>query len=196
MDAAGAVDAQNAPTAPWKTAHTAVSHSAHSHQSLTIRRGSVLVSEGGQKILSLDRPDGYIAAGILSSLRRAGGLIVFDADGTRVLAEPLAVTGREITSVRLATDGRIAAGLSADSRAGTNDGLAIFDIDINSWKRKAVRTANRNFTRSEWMQFFPEIPYRRTSRSLPWPHDLPEGSIERKAAEAYELDHPDHGVRF
>ena len=31
MDAAGAVDAQNAPTAPWKTAHNAVSHSVHTH---------------------------------------------------------------------------------------------------------------------------------------------------------------------
>jgi hypothetical protein len=29
MDAAVAVDAQNAPTATWKTAQTAVSHSAH-----------------------------------------------------------------------------------------------------------------------------------------------------------------------
>jgi hypothetical protein len=34
MDAAGAVDAQNAPTAPWKTAQTAVSHIAHTHQDL------------------------------------------------------------------------------------------------------------------------------------------------------------------
>ena len=31
MDAAGSVDAQNASTAPWKTAQNAVSHSAHSH---------------------------------------------------------------------------------------------------------------------------------------------------------------------
>jgi hypothetical protein len=29
MEAAGAVDAQNAPTAPWKTAQHAVSHSYH-----------------------------------------------------------------------------------------------------------------------------------------------------------------------
>jgi hypothetical protein len=35
MDAAGAVDAQNAPTAPWKTAQTAVSHSAHTHHRLS-----------------------------------------------------------------------------------------------------------------------------------------------------------------
>ena len=30
MDAAVTVDAQNAPTVTWKTAQTAVSHSAHS----------------------------------------------------------------------------------------------------------------------------------------------------------------------
>jgi hypothetical protein len=54
MAAAGAVAAQIAATAPWKTAETAVSHSAHSPSSSTLRRGSVLVSEGGQKILSLD----------------------------------------------------------------------------------------------------------------------------------------------
>jgi len=35
MDAAGAVDAQNAPTAPWKTAHDAVSHSVHTHHRFT-----------------------------------------------------------------------------------------------------------------------------------------------------------------
>ena len=29
VEAAGAVDAKNAPTAPWKTAQTAVSHSYH-----------------------------------------------------------------------------------------------------------------------------------------------------------------------
>jgi hypothetical protein len=34
MDAAGAVDAQHAPTAPWKTAQNAVSHSAHTHHRL------------------------------------------------------------------------------------------------------------------------------------------------------------------
>ena len=30
LEAAGAVDAKSAPTAPWKTAQTAVSHSYHS----------------------------------------------------------------------------------------------------------------------------------------------------------------------
>jgi hypothetical protein len=35
MDAAVTVDAQNAPTATWKTAQNAVSHSAHTHHHLT-----------------------------------------------------------------------------------------------------------------------------------------------------------------
>jgi hypothetical protein len=34
MDAAVTVDAQNAPTATWKTAQNAVSHSAHRHHRL------------------------------------------------------------------------------------------------------------------------------------------------------------------
>ena len=37
MDAAVAVDAQNAPTATWKTAQNAVSHSAHTHHSIVRR---------------------------------------------------------------------------------------------------------------------------------------------------------------
>jgi hypothetical protein len=38
MDAAVAVDAQNAPTATWKTAENAVSHSAHTHHRLKERK--------------------------------------------------------------------------------------------------------------------------------------------------------------
>jgi len=40
MDAAGTVDAQNAPTVPWKTAQNAVSHSAHTHHSFVRREKS------------------------------------------------------------------------------------------------------------------------------------------------------------
>jgi hypothetical protein len=35
MDAAGPADAKSASTVPWKTAQTAVSHSAHTHYRLT-----------------------------------------------------------------------------------------------------------------------------------------------------------------
>ena len=73
--------------------------------------------------------------------------------------------------------------------AGYNDGVVLFDADPASWLRKAAKTANRNFTRLEWTRYFPETSYRRTIRSLPWPHDLSEA--ERKQAEAFEKEHPE-----
>jgi hypothetical protein len=54
--------------------------------------------------------------------------------------------------------------------------------------------ADRNLTREELAKYFPDfpkVPYRRTIRSLPWPHDLPEA--ERQQAEAREKDHPEEG---
>src|SRR5918993_2904487 len=38
MDAAAPADAKNAPTGTWKTAQDAVSHSAHAHYSVVLRR--------------------------------------------------------------------------------------------------------------------------------------------------------------
>ena len=84
-------------------------------------------------------------------------------------------------------EGRITAGYG-DVRGG-GSGVVLFDADPASWRRKAGQTANRNFTRREWTRYFPETPYRRTIRSLPWPHDLPEA--ERKQAEAFEKEHPE-----
>jgi hypothetical protein len=40
MDAAVAVDAQNAPTVTWKTAQNAVSHSAHAHHQRLTHKNS------------------------------------------------------------------------------------------------------------------------------------------------------------
>src|SRR4030095_13966954 len=46
VDADRAVDAQNAPTAPWKTAQSAVSHSDHTHH---------LLDEGRSETIPLTR---------------------------------------------------------------------------------------------------------------------------------------------
>ena len=73
--------------------------------------------------------------------------------------------------------------------AWRRSGVVLFDADPASWLRKAGQIANRNFTRLEWTRYFPETPYRRTIRSLPWPYDLPEA--ERKQAEAWEKEHPE-----
>jgi hypothetical protein len=80
--------------------------------------------------------------------------------------------------------------LAAGYGGGGGGGVVLWDVDLGSWQRLAGRIANRNFTRDEWRQYFPdEEPYRRTIRSLPWPHDLSE--VEREAAEAWEGEHPE-----
>jgi hypothetical protein len=52
--------------------------------------------------------------------------------------------------------------------------VVLFDVDLASWLRIAGRIANRNFTRDEWRQFFPERPtYRPTFPDLPIPPEAP-----------------------
>ena len=51
--------------------------------------------------------------------------------------------------------------------------------------RRPVATSRGSSGRA----YFPETSYRRTIRSLPWPHDLPEA--ERKQAEAFEKEYPE-----
>jgi hypothetical protein len=66
--------------------------------------------------------------------------------------------------------------ISPDSHtlaAGYNDRVALWHIDLESWQRVAGRVANRNFTRDEWRQFFPEKPeYRPTLPDLPVPPEV------------------------
>ena len=123
-------------------------------------------------------PAGQLAAGY------AGGVVLFNAQGQRLRLSPLKV--EEVTgSVAFGAKGTLAAAYS-----GSNDsGVVLFDADPLSWCRKAAQTANRNFTLAEWTQYFPGTPYRRTVRSLPWPHDPSEAEL--KQAEAFEKEHPE-----
>ena len=133
------------------------------------------------------RPEGQIAAGYTVVGRSVGGVVLFDARGERLRPAPLEVKEGYVTSVAFGPEGKVAAGYG-DRVVGVG-GVVLFDADPASWRRKAGQTANRNFTRLEWTRYFPETSYRRTIRSLPWPHDLPEA--ERKQAEAFEKEHPE-----
>ena len=129
-------------------------------------------------------PEGRIAAGY-GGLR--GGVVLFDARGERLRPTPLEVKEGYVNSVAFGPEGKIAAGYGVG--VGDRGGVVLFDADPASWLRKAGQVANRNFTRLEWTRYFPETSYRRTIRSFPWPHDLPEA--ERKQAEAFEKEHPE-----
>ena len=164
-----------------------------------LRADPIEVKEGGVRSVAFG-PGGTIAAGY--SLRNVafgpggiivagysgvvgGGVVLLDAKGERLWADPIEVKEGGVSSVAFDPGGTIAAGYSR----GDGGGVVLLDGDPASWRAKAGQVANRNFTRGEWRQFFPETPYRRTIRSLPWPHDLPEA--EWKQAEAFEKEHPE-----
>ena len=95
----------------------------------------------------------------------------FSPDG-RTLAisgyEPAAslwdvATGTQIGPQLTAGDRRTMIDLSADGRQmlevhGNGQG-AVWDVDPESWKRRACELANRTLTREEWEKFLPGRPY-------------------------------------
>jgi hypothetical protein len=59
--------------------------------------------------------------------------------------------------------------------------MVLFDIDLESWKDRAGQIANRNLTRQEWSQYFPDTPYHATFNNLPAP---PEEEPSKSSAPA------------
>jgi len=81
-----------------------------------------------------------------------------------------------VQSVAFSPDGKtIAAGYSSS-------GVVVWDVDLNSWQRIAGQIANRNFTRDEWRQYFPEEPYRPTFPDLPVPPEVSANDTNTPAA--------------
>jgi WD40 repeat protein len=95
----------------------------------------------------------------------------FSPDG-RTLAisgfEPVASlwdvrSGTQIGPQLTAGDRRTMIDLSSDGRQllethGNGQG-AVWDVDPESWKRRACHLANRTLTRGEWEEFLPGRPY-------------------------------------
>ena len=121
------------------------------------------VPEGDVRSVAFS-PDGKTLAAGYSSGGQGAGVVLWDvATRMRWGESPLAVPAGDVWSVAFSPDGKtLAAGY-----AGGSSGVVLWDVDLKSWQRRAGEIANRNFTRDEWRQYFPDTPYRPTFPDLP-----------------------------
>jgi WD40 repeat protein len=113
---------------------------------------------------------------LLASGSKDNTIILWDvATGQRV-GEPLTGHTDPVSSVCFSPDGKLLASGSWD------DTIILWDVDLESWKDRARRIANRNLTRAEWKQYLGDEPYRKTSPDLP----VPDQAFGKGLSERYE----------
>ena len=49
--------------------------------------------------------------------------------------------------------------------------VSLWDVDVQSWIKRACTIANRNLTQEEWRRYMGDRPYRQTCPDLPLPQD-------------------------
>ena len=52
--------------------------------------------------------------------------------------------------------------------------VRLWDVELQSWLKRACGIANRNLTREEWRKYMGDQPYRKTCPDLPGPDDAPQ----------------------
>jgi hypothetical protein len=51
--------------------------------------------------------------------------------------------------------------------------VRLWDVDLQSWLKRACAIANRNLTDEERRKYMGDLPYRKTCPDLPGPDDAP-----------------------
>jgi WD40 repeat protein len=102
-------------------------------------------------------PDGKT----LASGGSDGKVILWDVQSGQRVGEYFRGHDSDVSGVAFSPDGKTLA-------SGSNDRMVmLWDMDIESWKERACRVANRNLTLSEWAQYLGDETYHKTCPNLP-----------------------------
>jgi hypothetical protein len=109
------------------------------------------------------------------------GVVLWDVTARRRLGdEPLFVREGDVLSAAFSPDGRFIAARYSDGvirgDGALGGGVVLLDMDLESWQRRAGQIANRNFTRKEWRDYFPEERYHAIFPDLPVPPEATPSS--------------------
>ena len=81
-------------------------------------------------------------------------IILWDVATHQAIGQPLTGHTDYVNSVTFSPDGKTLASGSADST------IILWSLDPQSWIEKTCQRVGRNLTQPEWVQYFPNEPYR------------------------------------
>jgi len=139
------------------------------------------VAEGWVESVSFS-PDSKMLAAGYDGAELGGGVVLWDtARWERLADKPLPVAEGGVSSIAFSPNGKTLAAGYGGKGAG---GVVLWDVDLESWKVRAEKVANRNLTRDEWRQYFPDRPYHATFSNLPEPPEERPADAPRPATGA------------
>lgn len=120
--------------------------------------GEPIVAHGDKVYAVAFHPDGKtIAVG-----GPEGAVLLFDVETQQRLVKSLQAHSQAVYSIAFSRDGIMASG-SADAS------VILWDMNAESWERRARRIANRNFTSDEWRRYMGDEPYQSLWEDFPSP---------------------------
>lgn len=133
----------------------------HTTDNVSTPSDTIMGTRGsGGRSIDVDSKSRWIATG-----HQDGSIILWDAEDKQKLQQVFKSNDSSVTSVHFNNDSSILGTI-----AGTD--LIFWDTDLESWKARACRIANRNLTLEEWQTYLGDAPYRPTCPDLPIPTEV------------------------